>query len=291
MNRKRMIHVLDKEFNKWIESIKDDNVRKLARENSFITGGAFISLMDNKEPNDFDIYFKNYETALAVTNYYVGHWNKHKHGGDKSASIIVDEETASIKVRVASAGITGDKDEKKKKDESSYRPVFLSDNAITLSDKIQLIIRFYGEPEEVHKNFDFVHCTCYYDPSKSKLVMPSEALESYIFKELKYVGSKYPIASILRSRKFIKRGWKINAGQYLKMVFQLQDFDLQDTEVLADQLNGVDLFYMEQVVDAIREKKVAEPDFELTSTYLVEVVERIFDEGQYDEGLHGDLDN
>ena len=27
----------------------------------------------------------------------------------------------------------------------------------TLSDKIQLVTRFYGTPEEIHKNFDFVH--------------------------------------------------------------------------------------------------------------------------------------
>src|SRR5690606_900695 len=180
-----------------------------------------------------------------------------------------------------------EKEDKKEKDKKPYRPVFLSDNAITLSEKIQLIIRFYGEPEEVHKSFDFVHCTCYYIPSSKKLVSPDEALQSYIFKELKYVGSKYPIASILRTRKSIKRGWNISAVEYLKMVFQLSNFDLTDPDVLADQLNGVDLLYMQQVADTIREDKLNDPGMKIDSNYLIKVVEKIFDsdDGFDDEEL------
>jgi hypothetical protein len=36
-----------------------------------------------------------------------------------------------------------------------YRPVFFSSNAITLSDKIQLVTRFYGDADKIHENFDF----------------------------------------------------------------------------------------------------------------------------------------
>ena len=33
---------------------------------------------------------------------------------------------------------------------------------------------------------------------------------------------------MIRTRKFLKRGWHINAGQYLKMCFQISELDLSD---------------------------------------------------------------
>ena len=103
--------------------------------------------------------------------------------------------------------------------EKPFTPIFLSSNAITLSDRIQIVIRFYGDPEEIHKNFDFVHCTNYWLSWNNSLETSDKALESLLAKELYYMGSKYPICSVIRTRKFLRKGWHINAGQYLKMAF------------------------------------------------------------------------
>jgi hypothetical protein len=86
-----------------------------------------------------------------------------------------------------------------------FRPVFLTSNAITLSDKIQIVLRFQGEPDDIHANYDFVHCTSYWTSWDEKLVLKPEAMESILCKELRYVGSKYPICSVVRLRKFIAR--------------------------------------------------------------------------------------
>jgi hypothetical protein len=305
MNRKRTVHILDKEFHKWTKSIEDTKVRDLAEKHAYITGGAIVSLFDNKKPNDLDIYFQNFETARAVTKYYVDRWNAHH---DTNQAVVDVVEGESVKVFIRSHGIAEDaalsdlertrrglglppKDEKKEKDEKPYKPVFLSANAITLSDGVQIINRFFGSPEEVHKNFDFVHCTNSYYPYKRELKLPSKALESYIYKELKYIGSRYPIASILRTRKFINRGYKINAGQYLKMVFQLQQFDLTNPTVLADQLNGVDLLYMRDIINTIESDQINDPELKIDSHYLVQVVEKIFDKDlSYDSRLDEDMD-
>ena len=48
----------------------------------------------------------------------------------------------------------------------------------------------------------------------------------------------YPIASLLRIRKFIERGWRITAGQMLKIIWQLQDVNLSDPAVMREQLTG-----------------------------------------------------
>ena len=157
-----------------------------------------------------------------------------------------------------------------------YTPIFLSSNAITLTNKVQLIIRFYGDPEEIHKNYDFVHCTNYWTSYDNKLVLRKEALESILTKTLTYMGSKYPVCSIIRMRKFIKRGWRINAGQILKMIFQASDLNLKNIAVLEDQLVGVDSAYFMQLITAIENKMKEEKDFEINTGYICSVVDKIF---------------
>lgn len=157
-----------------------------------------------------------------------------------------------------------------------YRPVFMSTNAITLTNKIQIIIRFYGEPDEIHASYDYVHCTCYWQSWDNRLELPKDALVSIMNKELVYRGSKYPICSVIRSRKFLKRGWHINAGQYLKMAFQISELDLTDVDVLEDQLVGVDTLYFLEVVGALRQMQEKNPAFRFDSTYLNSIIDKIF---------------
>lgn len=161
-----------------------------------------------------------------------------------------------------------------------YRPVFLSANAITLSDKIQIVIRFYGEPAAIHENYDYVHCTNYWYSKDRGLVLNQPALESILSKELVYIGSKYPLCSIIRTRKFLKRGWTINAGQYLKMCFQVSKIDLTDIAVLEDQLIGVDVAYFAQLIEAVKthvdKKKKEGQDFKLEYGYLATIIDKMF---------------
>jgi len=156
-----------------------------------------------------------------------------------------------------------------------YRPVFLSTNAITLSNKIQIVVRFYGEPSEIHKNYDFIHATNYWTFGTG-CMLNQGALEAILNKELSYVGSKYPICSLIRARKFIKRGWQINAGQFVKIAFQISELDLTDINVLEDQLVGVDSIYFLNFIATVKQKYLKDPNFSLTSDYLTTVIDRIF---------------
>lgn len=166
------------------------------------------------------------------------------------------------------AALESDDDDGKPK----YRPVFLSTNAITLSGRIQIVLRFFGEPDEIHKNYDFIHCTNYWASWTNELTLHQAALESLLARELRYVGSKYPVCSVFRLRKFINRGWTINAGQVLKMLLQVSALDLTDHAVLEDQLTGVDAAYFVELVAKLKDK---DPD-KVNSAYLVEIIDRLF---------------
>ena len=157
-------------------------------------------------------------------------------------------------------------------DKPNYRPVFFSENAVTLSNKVQIVIRFFGEPAEIHDSYDYVHCMCWYDHDKGRLELPPAALESILSKSLVYNGSLYPVASIFRLRKFLARGFRITAGQLLKIMWQISELNLKDSEVLKEQLIGVDQAYMRQLIDALKNA----PD-KVDSTYLSKVVDEIFD--------------
>lgn len=153
-----------------------------------------------------------------------------------------------------------------------YSPAFISSNAISLRGKVQLILRFYGEPDDIHQSYDFAHCMNYWESGTNNLTLRQPALEALLSKTLVYHGSQYPLCSVIRSRKFIERGWRINAGQYLKMAMQISDLDLSDHLVLEEQLTGVDVAYFAEVIHKIKEKNPEKVD----ATYLVEIIDRMF---------------
>ncbi len=308
MQEKTIKSVLAKKLEDWLEHVKDESLRSQIRRDAICTGGAITSLLCGEHPNDFDIYFKTRETTRAVAEYYVDRFKENppsrfKSTPDRLVEIKVRDDEGRIKIVVKSQGIAGESgtetyqyfeqvqdptepegfveqvaqdkaDADKKEGKPKYRPVFLTANAITLSDKIQIILRFYGSVEEIHENYDFIHCTCSWQSETGELRLPNAALISLINRRLKYKTSKYPLCSIIRTRKFLKRGWHIDAGQYLKMAWDLNRLDLKDMKVLEDQLTGVDSAYFYEVIRLLEEReKVGK---EIDATYLMEVVDKIF---------------
>lgn len=287
MNGKHIKQHLNKKMEDWLNSIDNKEVKIAIKDNVIITGGALVSLLTGDEVKDYDVYFKTKEALITVAGYYVDKWNK--ANPDRIASITEDKDER-VRIFISSDGVAGEdadleegedfaestEKKSKEKNKEKYRPKFLTSNAITLTDKIQIVVRFYGDVEELHKNYDYVHCTCSWSCSNNELILPSRALEAIINKELYYMGSKYPLCSIFRARKYINRGYTINAGQYLKMAMQLNELNLKDVEVLKDQLMGVDSAYMSMLIEAIAEQKEKDENFEIDSEYVIELVNRIF---------------
>lgn len=306
MNKKHMNAQLCRVFDDFINSITDEKVKALVNEGTIITGGALVSLLQNETPHDYDMYFKDFKTCYEVAKYFVNKFNSNTSSNKAEIKIKLGNEWISfdaalqnldkeprIKVFISSNGVAGECEDEEAddmqtniepntdieseiKEEPKYKPKFLTSNAISLSGKIQLVIRFYGEPDKLHENYDFVHCTNYWTSWERKVTLKQEAIEAIINKELLYVGSKYPLCSIIRTRKFINRGWTINAGQYLKMCMQLNELNLKDIQVLEDQLVGVDSAYFSMLINALQKKKESEPGFEVNNSYVASIIDKIF---------------
>lgn len=302
MKRKTIRKILRGKVNAWLKSIEDEAVRTLLAKNIIVTGGSIASMLQGEKVNDFDLYFRTKEATRAAARYYVG---KLKVGANVQVNV-TESPTGQIQVMCKSAGVvseteavpyqyfelgdpegrgaqdyieaalgtTGIPKAEESPEKPPYRPLFVTSNSITLANDIQLVLRFYGEPEEIHKNYDFVHCTNYWCSWDDNLMLNPEALESILAKDLRYQGSLYPLCSIIRTRKFVARGWRINAGQYLKMVMQLNDLDLLDVEVLREQLTGVDVAYFLELIKIVSEAKADGKCVD--STYIATLVDRIF---------------
>jgi len=295
MQKKTIKKVLNSKIEQFLVSITDDHVRYLVRQDLIVTGGCIASFLLGEEVNDYDFYFRTKETTLAVAKYYAesigGVFCKnledlHKSEFDGFPVIVHFEEVENIKGvmeeriknYISSSGayinrgsLSSDAEgELVSNDNDNYKLFIITDNAITLTDKVQLVTRFYGEPDKLHENFDFEHAKCYYDFATQELVTPPEALECMLSKTLKYNGSLYPFCSILRTRKFQKRGWTIGAGQILKMVMQLNEVDLTDINVLKEQLIGVDAAYFLMLITALRDS-----GRDIDSTYIMELVDEL----------------
>lgn len=307
MKAKTIKAILNKKFKQWLDNIDNLEIRELVKRNTIITGGSIASMLLQEDVNDFDVYFRNKETALAVARYYVDYYtaaNEMHHKNGTKVLIEVRDEPERVKIFIKSAGMAteGDNDDyqyfesqpdeaaenyvdelikavadvddlqHKEEQRKHYRPVFLTANAITLSDKIQIVTRFFGEPDQIHENYDYVHCTNYWSSWDNHLELRPKALEALLARDLRYVGSKYPLCSVIRMRKFIKRGWSINAGQILKMCMQISQLNLSNLSVLEDQLIGVDAAYFLQLIQQLKEKDAEKVDF----NYLMTIIDRIF---------------
>jgi hypothetical protein len=281
--------ILRKKINHWLETIKDEDLKKAIRQDVLVTGGAITSLLLGEEVNDYDIYFKTKDTAARVSRYYLAMFN-----AKRQSPIYLTETEDRLKFHIQSAGIAGtaenpyeyleyqaeDKVENyissvfagsRMKASAPYEPVCITDNAISLSSKLQIIIRFFGTPEEIHKNFDYVHATNVYEYNFDHLHLNPEALEATLSKSLTYVGSLYPVASVFRMRKFIERGWRIHMGDILKILLQINELDLKDKSVLYEQIIGLDIAYIMEFMKAVEDQKIP-----LSSVYLSKVLDEVF---------------
>ena len=155
-------------------SISDPAVCDILKSQAFIAGGCIPTMLMDGFVNDFDFYFTSKEAADRVLAYYT------------------KQSTALIKDKKA-----------------KYRVKLITENAINLSDKVQLITKYYGAPADVVDKFDWKHIKSYYT-YQDGLCLNKDVYQLCMEQELIYTGSDYPLSSLLRLKKYLKNGWTVS---------------------------------------------------------------------------------
>lgn len=307
MYKKTIRKRLEKKLDEWLLTLGNDELSKRVRENLLVSGGSIASMFLNEKVNDYDIYLMDVDVLLDLCNHYTNKYDltvldgrkrreyldKDFYGVDTETNTygVFDDEYTSeryikiknlkpnqVKLDVPSEGFRVPPIEGMKEGVNlKYTPKFFSPNAISLSDDIQIVTRFSGKPNKIHETFDFIHATNYFT-FKDGLVTNIDALECLLGKQLKYQGSLYPLTSIIRTKKFIKRGWNIGAGEYLKIMFQISQMDLTNPEVLEEQLIGVDVAYFGTLITILRNDIITNPGMVVDYDYLSKLIDSVFGE-------------
>ena len=214
MKVKTIKRIIVKKLNEWLATIDDVTLRDDVRENLVLSGGSITSMLLQEPVNDYDIYIQDVLVCERLAEYYCKNqginvlngnlkeeylkdinpddlYIETEFGENVSAVAIMFKSLhpGQIKLEIDGAGVEASKTkevlkEKKKPvnggtewtyEPKPYQPVFFSQNAISLSDDIQIVIRFTGTVEEIHKSYDFIHATNYFT-FKEGLVLNTEAL-------------------------------------------------------------------------------------------------------------------
>jgi len=178
MKAKQINKLLNGVIENFCGSITKDNVRDIIRNNSYITGGCIPSMLMDEYVNDYDIYLIQKEDIEPVLNYFKN---------------------------LESYGPIDDLGNPRK-----YGVKLITENSINLNDKIQIIIKFCDDPINVINGFDFAHIKSYYICKSNELVIEQNTYKLCMEKELVYTGSEYPLSTLLRVKKYLKKGWTIS---------------------------------------------------------------------------------
>jgi|688.fasta_scaffold496809_1 hypothetical protein len=301
---------IQSKLEEWLKTITDEALAKDVKENLLVSGGSITSMFLNEPVNDYDIYLMDIDVCKRLAKYYtqtfqdvvifdgrekqklVDKYNDENDTIDGTLPIDRNNSFAislrNLKYDQIKLYFNGENGGMKvndgiEEDKLNYTPLYFSPNAISLSHNLQIVLRFWGTAEQIHKTFDYIHATNYFT-FKEGLVRNLEAVESILTKQLKYQGSYYPVTSIIRAKKFIKRGFNIGAGELLKIMFQISQLDLTNPDVLEEQLIGVDVAYFDLIITALRNKMDSDKDFKLSAEYFNNLIDIVFNSTEDVEG-------
>jgi len=295
MQTKTIHKIIKKKMQAWLDTLPILLAKKV-KPQILVSGGSIASMFLRETVNDYDVYIQDMDVLLELAEHYVKdnqvicydgrqreeYLSERKDDGrleeifgeDLSEYTVFLKSLAhdQIKLGVHDAGLKPTIKGIEEIPDDVYVPVFMSQNAISLTNDVQIVTRFSGDHNEIHKNFDFIHATNYWT-FELGVVINLEAMESLLTKQLYYQGSLYPLTSVIRMKKFILRGWKISAGEILKMLFQTSLLDLKDPVVLADQLMGVDIAYFGILIKVLQASGK-----EITNKHMIEAIDVVFNQ-------------
>jgi hypothetical protein len=186
-------------------ALPTDEARKEFRESCYLAGGCIWSIFNGEEPNDYDVFCKDHKTAMDI---------------EDALRLCHEEEYSSENALSFRLSVRG-------------KPSL-----------VQIISSFYGQPQDVIGQFDFLHnmyafdgdakfytSLCYgqpdYTPLTNKLLMLNKA-------------NKGDLASVAcRAVKFIRRGFAFGETDMAELLSLMVAQYGSDPQKLIERLGSI----------------------------------------------------
>lgn len=169
--------------------------------------------------------------------------------------------------------------------------IFRTENAWSFKNngvKVQYICKVVGSETEILKNFDFTVNECAYNPKVKDFVMNEDYfLYDLCSKRLRYnINGKYPVASLWRVNKYIKKGFSLPAIESIKLALRINNLHITTYKDLKEQLEGIDTLFLKDLTDKFLEN----PDKEFQFNEALELMNKVLEEkltltGDEDENI------
>lgn len=247
-------------LNNFLLSLKSPTLESEIRKGAILSGGAMFSLIRRNTPHvkfesednikDFDFYFHNMDSLTYVVNTLLSSF-KPKPDSEKFYNEIAP-------LKIAPNGLGVDIEQLKNGGYligtyglNAQIELIITNNAITLKQKnspwgdVQIIMTVCKpNPDDITKEFDFVHCQSYLRLDNGEVKVPAECYNSIISKKLIFKGGMNPLSAIVRMHKFQSRNWHLSRPQMYKLIaYASKTIDFTNMEQVKKLMLG---FYMEK---------------------------------------------
>lgn len=179
------------------------NPDKLGLTGCFIAGGAILSTVTRTEINDYDIYPKNLAGLISIFDVINDIGGTITYISDKAISI------------------------------KCYNPEPIRIQILTFD--------WFESAAKIFDLFDFTVCMAAYDCDSHEYVFHDDFFTDLSSKLLRFnPKTKYPLASLVRLKKYNAKGFKANSTQLAAMGLALQNSNIPKSwKELQEQLGGV----------------------------------------------------
>lgn len=223
--------------------ISEQRFAKLILDSTFIAGGAVTSYLAKRTPKDYDLFFSNEEDCIEVVEALLNS-DARTMPLLKKKVLRFEKDTAGTKLMIGMLDCAPEEIDAINSKHSPGVIKFVSRNAITLQNNLQIIFRFVGQPEEVFKTFDFEHCKCYWKSlptglTAGKFYIDPKASLAFATKQLVYTQrSRFILSALYRMTKFVRRGWSVPLSTLYALTQDASTIDLTDPKVVESELLG-----------------------------------------------------
>lgn len=191
-----------KQMDKVLGCLGDVMYDSLKAHRAFIAGGAILSAFTNTDINDVDVYFRSYEDMKSAFLEVTQNWdNVYLSHTDKSITL-VDKDTSKV---------------------------------------VQFIyFDYFNTAQEIFDCFDFTVCMAAIDLEAETLILDDRFLVDVASRSIHFNnGTRYPYVSLIRTRKYRDKGYRIGKGNLLAIGLACSSMPITSWQNAKDQLGGV----------------------------------------------------
>lgn len=186
----------------------------------YVAGGAVTSIFRSRPIQDFDLFFRDADSLKPALG-------RLRELADDGSKII--ETDAAISVTID-------------------------------AKRVQGVRATSGDPQHVIQSFDFTICQAAFVPDYTFIFGP-RFMQHLAQRRLVFnLKAEYPICSLFRARKFIKRGFDFPGIEAIKLGLSIQKLQISTYSDLKKQLMGIDTLFLAELTRRLEEEGAKQYD-------------------------------